>query len=197
MCSTKSKAYVTAMKSDLRNLADAQQRYFAANHHYASSASELRIRQSTGVQPITIRVTDAGWVAVVTHSRIGGYCVIYEGQRPDAAPPASSEARQPWCQGSEPRYDALLDARFDRGIANSLFLTMVMLTITAGIFLSRGKGWTTRFLLGLSVLYPLLAYPLCGGGASVTGAALTFAPAVALFLFALRRQVVTRSVLTG
>ncbi len=41
--STKSKAYVTAMKSDLRNLATAEESYFSDSAAYADLASTLRM----------------------------------------------------------------------------------------------------------------------------------------------------------
>src|SRR5688572_8277217 len=46
---TKSKAYVTAMKSDLRNLVSAQESYFADNAKYTTDLVDLNFKASTGV----------------------------------------------------------------------------------------------------------------------------------------------------
>ena len=67
---TKEKAYVAQMKSDLRNLVNAQEAFFSDSVKYASSVSQLNYRQSTGVGTPTI-VTGAGfWTATVTHSQM-------------------------------------------------------------------------------------------------------------------------------
>ena len=65
---TKNKAYVTAMKSDLRNLVSVQESFFADNTRYGT-ATELALQPSTGVSTPTI-VTGAGyWTATNTHSQ--------------------------------------------------------------------------------------------------------------------------------
>ena len=75
---SKSKAYVTAMKSDLRNLVSAQEEYFAAHGRYADDAalSDSLFRSSTGVT-VSIEFADAhGWRARATHVAIRGSCTI-------------------------------------------------------------------------------------------------------------------------
>ena len=52
---TKEKAYVAAMKSDLRNLVTAQESYFADNVTYPSTTTNLSYNSSTGV---TVAVGD-------------------------------------------------------------------------------------------------------------------------------------------
>jgi hypothetical protein len=72
---TKEKAYVTAMKSDLRNMVSAQEAYFADHGRYASDVNEV-FRPSTGV---TIRIESAdatGWRARTTHVQLRGSCTI-------------------------------------------------------------------------------------------------------------------------
>jgi len=77
---TKTKAYVTAMKSDLRNLVTAEEAFFSDSTYY-TTASNLVTRKgfknSTGVGVPAV-VTGAGyWSATVTHSQIsGGTCGI-------------------------------------------------------------------------------------------------------------------------
>jgi type IV pilus assembly protein PilA len=72
---TKSKAYVTAMKSDLRNLLTAEEAFFADSTYY-TTASNLTTRRtwksSTGVGMPAV-VSGAGfWSATVTHSQLSG-----------------------------------------------------------------------------------------------------------------------------
>jgi len=67
---TKSKAYITAMKSDLRNLVTAEEAYFSDSSKYVSDIAQLQYKNSTGVMTPTI-VTGAGlWSATVTHSQL-------------------------------------------------------------------------------------------------------------------------------
>ena len=69
---TKSKAYITAMKSDLRNLVTAQEAYFADNSSlYAASTGALgtaRYKSSTGVTVTIANGTGTGWDATASHS---------------------------------------------------------------------------------------------------------------------------------
>jgi prepilin-type N-terminal cleavage/methylation domain-containing protein len=67
---TKSKAYVTAMKSDLRNLVTAEEAFFSDSSKYTAVMTDLKFQTSTGVaQPVI--VAGAGyWTATVTHAQI-------------------------------------------------------------------------------------------------------------------------------
>ncbi len=76
---TKEKAYVAAMKSDLRNLLTAQENYFSDNATYAAAASNLNIQVSPGVT-LTISAASAqGWTATVTHSATSRTCGLWYG----------------------------------------------------------------------------------------------------------------------
>jgi type IV pilus assembly protein PilA len=67
---TKAKAYVTAMKSDLRNLVTAEEAFFADSSSYTATLANLKFQSSTGVSSPAI-VTGAGyWTATVTHSQL-------------------------------------------------------------------------------------------------------------------------------
>ena len=67
---TKSKAYITAMKSDLRNLVTAEEAYFADSSKYTGTITLLKYQNSTGVNPPVI-VPGAGfWTATVTHTQL-------------------------------------------------------------------------------------------------------------------------------
>ena len=69
---TKSKAYITAMKSDLRNLVTAEEAFFADSSKYTSTIGQLKYSNTTGVNAPTI-VTGAGfWTATTTHTQLAG-----------------------------------------------------------------------------------------------------------------------------
>src|SRR5919198_1412684 len=71
--STKEKAYVTAMRSDLRNMMTAQESYFSDYGTYATATGNLKgFSQTTGVHvAIDASVTDgAGWSASSTHNSL-------------------------------------------------------------------------------------------------------------------------------
>jgi prepilin-type N-terminal cleavage/methylation domain-containing protein len=67
---TKSKAYVAAMKSDLRNLMLAEEAYFADSSKYMSDVTQLQFKRSTGVSAPTVVVGAGLWSATVTHSML-------------------------------------------------------------------------------------------------------------------------------
>ena len=63
---TKEKAYITAMKSDLRNLVTAEEAYFSEWALYSATLSSNMYRNSTGVVLGTIVPTTGGFSASVT-----------------------------------------------------------------------------------------------------------------------------------
>ena len=75
---TKEKAYVAAMKSDLRNLVTAEESYFADNLTYGTVANlGLAYTSSTGVTVATVGTpTATGWSASATHTGTGQACTI-------------------------------------------------------------------------------------------------------------------------
>ena len=74
---TKSKAYVTAMKSDLRNMVTAQEAFFSDSSKYSTDLSAINFKQSTGVNTPTVVVGAGYWSATVTHSQLAGHtCAI-------------------------------------------------------------------------------------------------------------------------
>lgn len=73
---TKEKAYVAAMKSDLRNLVTAEESYFADNTTYTTSLPATVYNASQGV---TVSVTSAdgtGWAANAAHNGTSQTCTI-------------------------------------------------------------------------------------------------------------------------
>ena len=79
---TKEKAYVAAMKSDLRNLVTAQEAYFSDNNSsYASSTGAMgtNYKSSSGVTVTISGVTNTGWSASSTHNSTAKTCAISVG----------------------------------------------------------------------------------------------------------------------
>jgi type IV pilus assembly protein PilA len=73
---TKEKAYLASMKSDLRNLATAEESYFADNQTYSTNKAAMNYTESVGV---TVTVDDAkgdGWKATAIHSATAKTCKI-------------------------------------------------------------------------------------------------------------------------
>ena len=69
---TKSKAYVTAMKSDLRNLVSAQESYFSDSAKYSTSLTQLGFKQSSGVNAPTLATFAGAWTATNSHTQLTG-----------------------------------------------------------------------------------------------------------------------------
>ena len=71
---TKEKAYVAAMKSDLRNLVTAEEAFFADSVKYATyDTTKIKYRPSTGVNTPTIIVGSGYWSATITHTMVAGF----------------------------------------------------------------------------------------------------------------------------
>jgi prepilin-type N-terminal cleavage/methylation domain-containing protein len=91
--SSKNKAYVASMKSDLRNLVTAQESYFTDNSsQYALTTSALgtAYRPTTAVTVTIGDVTSTGWTATAVHSATTKSCVLSVGG-------ASTTAGTPIC----------------------------------------------------------------------------------------------------
>ena len=69
---TKSKAYITAMKSDLRNLMTAEEAFFSDSSKYTGTLSQLSYSQTTGVNAPVIATGAGYWTATVTHTQLAG-----------------------------------------------------------------------------------------------------------------------------
>jgi prepilin-type N-terminal cleavage/methylation domain-containing protein len=92
---TKEKGVVASMKSDLRNLASAQESYWVENRTYyagAIPAAGLLFTTSPGVTVVIVSSTDAGWSARATALPLTTtQCVIFYGTTPPI-PPATADA---------------------------------------------------------------------------------------------------------
>jgi prepilin-type N-terminal cleavage/methylation domain-containing protein len=69
---TKSKAYITAMKSDLRNLVSAQESFFSDSARYSTNLGSLNFKASTGVTAPAITVGAGFWTATNSHTQLTG-----------------------------------------------------------------------------------------------------------------------------
>jgi prepilin-type N-terminal cleavage/methylation domain-containing protein len=69
---TKSKAYVTAMKSDLRNLVTAEEAFFSDSSKYTAVLAQLKYQNSTGTVAPTVTVGAGLWSATNAHTQLVG-----------------------------------------------------------------------------------------------------------------------------
>jgi prepilin-type N-terminal cleavage/methylation domain-containing protein len=92
---TKEKAYVAAMKSDLRNLVTAQESYFADQVTYTTSQTSLNYTPSTGVTVSIGAATGTGWSATAKHNGTSQTCGIFVGSA--TAPVSGANEGEPKC----------------------------------------------------------------------------------------------------
>lgn len=77
---TKGKANAAALRSDLRNLASAQEAYFYEHSAYTTDTSLLELDVSNGVFLTIISATNGGWSAKATHPQSYPLtCAIFSG----------------------------------------------------------------------------------------------------------------------
>ena len=88
---TKGKANMAAVKSDLRNLANAQESYFYQHSTYAPNLALLNLSQSPGVTLTLVEATATGWSASAVHpAAVPVTCAVYYGTAAPV-PPATAE----------------------------------------------------------------------------------------------------------
>jgi prepilin-type N-terminal cleavage/methylation domain-containing protein len=92
---TKEKAYVAAMKSDLRNLVTAEESYFADQVSYTTASTAINYNSSTGVTVTIGTATGTGWNATAKHNATTKTCGIYVGSA--SAPVAGANEGEPKC----------------------------------------------------------------------------------------------------
>lgn len=91
---TKEKAYLAAMKSDLRNLAVSEDAYLADNSTYTDDKTALNYRETTGVTvAITVETNPIGWNATATHVGTSKTCAIYVRTAPVAPATVEGEVK--------------------------------------------------------------------------------------------------------
>jgi type IV pilus assembly protein PilA len=70
---TKGKAYIAAMKSDLRNLVTAEESFFSDSTRYTTydtSVGMLKFKPSSGVNVPAITTGTGYWSATITHTQL-------------------------------------------------------------------------------------------------------------------------------
>jgi len=90
---TKGKGHSAALRTDLRNLATAEESYFFSNGHYSTALDSLNFRGSPGVIVTIPEASNQGWSASVTHPESYPLkCALYEGTAAPL-PPATTESQ--------------------------------------------------------------------------------------------------------
>ena len=93
LANTKQKAYVAQMKSDLKNLATAEEGFFYDSAFYTTSLAALNnFRASTGVTLTVAEATPGGWSAQTVHAQTTRQCSLFQGNATPIAP-ATVEGR--------------------------------------------------------------------------------------------------------
>jgi prepilin-type N-terminal cleavage/methylation domain-containing protein len=88
---TKGKANAATLRSDLRNLATAEEAYFYENGVYTNDLNDLNVTLSSGVTITWGTVNAAGWSAKLSHPlATPSECAMYIGGVPPL-PPSTSE----------------------------------------------------------------------------------------------------------
>jgi type IV pilus assembly protein PilA len=84
---TKGQAFLAAMRSDLRNLATAEEGYYYSNNAYSNNLSQLNFLSSAGVTITVPEATSGGWSGSATHMSLGAEkCTVYFGTATAIAP---------------------------------------------------------------------------------------------------------------
>lgn len=84
---TKGKARAAGLKSDLRNLATAQEAYFYDNQIYTTNLTNLNLSLTVGTTITWGTVNGAGWAASVSHPQAFPItCAMFVGSSPAIAP---------------------------------------------------------------------------------------------------------------
>src|SRR2546430_17557761 len=91
---TKEKAFVGTMKSDLRNLATAEEAFFYDSAKYTTDFTLMNnFRLSSGVNVGSVMATATGWSASLTNTYAPGRtCALFSSSVPPVAP-ATTEGR--------------------------------------------------------------------------------------------------------
>jgi len=88
--STKEKAYITAMKSDLKNYTTAEESYFSDYNQYGTFANVKAAGLFTGTSSVTVASTDGdakGFSATATHASTAKTCSVAVGDKVAAGAP--------------------------------------------------------------------------------------------------------------
>jgi prepilin-type N-terminal cleavage/methylation domain-containing protein len=90
---TKGKAYAASMRSDLRNLATAEEGYYFSHEVYTSDLTELGFHPSSGVVISFGEASVKGWSAKTTHQLSSPIsCALFVGGAASLAPAVNAGA---------------------------------------------------------------------------------------------------------
>jgi prepilin-type N-terminal cleavage/methylation domain-containing protein len=85
--STREKAFLGAMKSDLRNLATQQDIYHNTNFTYSTVAADVGFVNSDGVTITISEASGTGWAATASHIGYpGAVCELFQGSATPTGP---------------------------------------------------------------------------------------------------------------
>ncbi|HET7583982.1 MAG TPA: prepilin-type N-terminal cleavage/methylation domain-containing protein [Gemmatimonadaceae bacterium] len=87
--STKGKAYAASIRSDLRNLATAEEAYMYDNGVYTTDQTALKFIPSAGVTITISEATAGGWSASGSHPLAPESCAVFFGSAAPLAPATS------------------------------------------------------------------------------------------------------------
>lgn len=79
---TKEKTYVAQMKSDLRNLATAEEAYFYDSTKYTTSLAALNNFSASSGITLTVATSPGGWNATAVHAQTPRQCYLFSGTGP-------------------------------------------------------------------------------------------------------------------
>ena len=92
---TREKAFISTMKSDLKNLASQEEIYYADHYTYTTDETALGFVSSEGVNMTVGAATASGWSASATHQAFGTTtdgCAIYYGNATAPSAPTAPSA---------------------------------------------------------------------------------------------------------
>ena len=91
--SVRQKAFISAMKSDLRNLSTQQDVYHNTTYSYSTSLTTIGMVPSEGVTITINEASGAGWAATAAHAGLSTeHCGLYQGNAAAAGgDPATAE----------------------------------------------------------------------------------------------------------
>jgi len=85
--STKGKAYLASVKTDLKNLSPAEESFFYEHRTYSSDLDSLKAVSSHGVILVVVNATANGWAATAYHPNSWPHtCALFYGAVAAVAP---------------------------------------------------------------------------------------------------------------
>ena len=89
---TREKAFISAAKADLRNLASLQEVYYNTSYSFTTDLAAVGFTHSDGITVTVPEATSVGWSATAVHEGLPAEtCAIYHGNA-TAVTPATAES---------------------------------------------------------------------------------------------------------